>query len=151
MAKEGTAPLEPGETRPKLAPPDAHTVADTVEPMDETVYESEDGQFKVRQLVLTAKKYPPSKYPCIVLRCKPRQHTRIRQIDGDAVEIMPSNAEVEALIDAMNSAAVASGKGRLYQILQRVPGKSAAHKARWRRYNEARVGNHCKGGKNGAK
>jgi hypothetical protein len=56
------------------------------------------------------------------------------------VEIMPTFAEMEALVDGMNAAATASGKGQLYQILQRVPEKTAAHKAKWKRFNEARLG-----------
>ena len=137
--EEGTAPLKPARTGPQSAPPYAHDVADALEPMDEIVFESADGQFKVKRLVRKAKKYPPSKYPCIVVQCEPQQHTRIRQIDGGQVEIMPTYVETEALIDAMNSAAMASGKGQLYQILQRVPEKTAAHKAKWRKFNEARV------------
>jgi len=150
-AKEGTAPPEPAVNQPKPAPPYAHDVADAREPVDETLYESADGQFKVRQLVQTAERYPPSKYRCIVLECKPEQHTRIRHIDGGRLEIMPTFAEMEALIDAMNSAATASGKGKLYEVLQRVPEKTAAHKARWRRFNQARGRRNWKGKKHGGK
>jgi hypothetical protein len=150
-AKEGTAPPEPAVNQPKPAPPYAHDVADALEPVDETLYESADGQFRVKQLVRTAKKFPPGKYACIVLECEPQEHTRIRHIDGGLLEIMPTFAEMDALIDSMNSAAMASGKGPLYQILHRVPEKTAAHKARWRRFNEARVRRNRKGKKPGCK
>ena len=52
---------------------------------------------------------------------------------------MPTYAEMKALIDGMNSAGMASGKGKLYDVLQCVPEKTEAHKAKWRRFNEARV------------
>ena len=147
VASAGLVPAKEGAAPPKPAPPYAHAL----DPMDETIYESADGQFKVRQLVQTAERYPPSKYRCIVLECKPEQHTRIRHIDGGRLEIMPTFAEMEALIDAMNSAATASGKGKLYEVLQRVPEKTAAHKARWRRFNQARVRRNWKGKKHGGK
>ena len=55
------------------------------------------------------------------------------------MEVMPSYREMEMLVDSMNSAALASGKGKLYEVLQRIPEKSAEHKQRWKEFNEARL------------
>jgi hypothetical protein len=113
--------------------------ASAVIPIDKTCYESDDGQFRVDQLVNNAAKYPPSPYPCIVVRVRTQNHTRVRQLDEDQVEIMPTYKEMEALVDACNNAALASGKGKLYEVLQRVPEKTREHKQRWKQWNEARI------------
>ena len=113
--------------------------ASAVIPIDKTCYESDDGQFRVDQLVKNAAKYPPSPYPCIVLRVRTQDHTRVRQLDHGYVEIMPTFKEMEELVDACNNAALASGKGKLYEVLQRVPEKTAAHKQHWKQWNEARI------------
>lgn len=121
-------------------------VADAVTPIDKICYESEDQQIVISQLVKGAKKFPPSNYPCVVLAVKPVEHTRVRRIAGEYVEIMPSFREMEELVDAMNHAALASGKGKLYDILQRVPEKPHARKQHWKQRNEIRVQKQLKSG-----
>ena len=139
------ATLPPPSTGPDngvagSAPPPGNPAMVAIPPTDKVCYESEDQQFIVHHLVSKTAKFPPSRYPCVVLQCQPRPHTRVREIDGGYVEIMPSFKELEHLVDAMNDAAVATGKGKLYEVLQRIPEKTAAHKAKWLRFNEARVG-----------
>jgi hypothetical protein len=124
------------------ATPYRHNTADSAPPADKICYESEDRQFVVHQLVRKTAKYPPSNYPCVVLQCRPSPNTRVRKIEGDYIEIMPTFKELEEFVVAINEAAVNSGKGRLYEILQRVPEKTAAHKRKWRRFNETRLGIH---------
>ena len=136
---EMLTPATPG-TPPKEAAPYGHNTADAVPPTDKICYESEDKQIIVHQLVRTTAKFPPSGYPCVVLQCQPRPNTRVREIDGNYVEIMPTFKELEEFVIAINEAAIQSGKGRLYDILQRVPEKTEAHKRKWRRFNENRLG-----------
>ena len=140
---EGVAPVTPGKP-PTEAEPYRHSTADAVPVTDKICYESEDKQFVVHQLVIKTAKFPPSRYPCVVLQCQPRPNTRVRQIEGDYIEVMPTFRELEEFVMAINDAAVASGKGKLYDILQRVPEKTAAHKRKWRRFNEQRLGIHNK-------
>ena len=147
---DGVAPVTPGKP-PTEAVPYTHNSADSVPPADKVCYESEDKQFVVHQLVRTTAKFPPSNYPCVVLRCQPRPHTRVRKIEEDYVEIMPTFKELEEFVVAINDAAIQSGKGRLYDILQRVPEKTEAHKRKWRRFNDSRLGIHKKRWKRGKK
>lgn len=121
-------------------------MATAVPPTDKVCYESPDGQFVVEQLVRKAAKYPPSNYPCIVLKVKVKDHTRVRN-NGEYVEIMPAYKEMEELVDAMNEAALAAGKGKLYNIIQRIPEKSKEHKERWREFNERRINGRQQGRK----
>lgn len=51
---------------------------------------------------------------------------------------MLTHEELEQLISAFNAVAESEGKGKLYEILQRVPPKTEARKAKWRQFNEAR-------------
>jgi len=136
---EMAVPVTAG-TPPKDAAPYPHNTADAVPPTDKICYESQDKQIIVHQMVIKTAKFPPSRYPCIVLQCQPRPNTRVREIDGNYVEIMPTFKELEQFVDAINDAAVATGKGKLYEVLQRVPEKSEAHKRKWRRFNEERLG-----------
>ena len=144
------APVTP-QKPPNEAVPYRHSTADSVPLTDKICYESEDKQFIVHQLVRTAAKFPPSNYPCVVLRCQPHPHTRVRKIEGDYVEIMPTFKELEEFVVAINDAAIQSGKGKLYELLQRVPEKTVAHKKKWRRYNEQRLGIRGNGGRYGSK
>lgn len=139
---------EPNDkSTPTPTPPDTNTppakydqnIADAIVPIDKVCYESADGLVRIEQLVVGAAKFPPSPYPCIVLAAKPVKSARVRNIDGGYVEVMPTFREMEALVDAMNEAALASGKGKLYEVLQRVPEKSEARKRKWRAFNEARL------------
>ena len=116
-------------------------------PVDKICYESDDRQFRVEQKVQSTAKYPPSPYPCIVMQFFPQDHTRIRRLDGGGVEVMLTNYETDQLVDAMNGAASASGKGKLYDVLQRVPEKTHEHKQRWKKWNEERLGVRPKPGK----
>ena len=147
---EGVAPVAPGKP-PTEAMPYRHNSADAVPVTDKICYESEDKQFVVHQLVIKTAKFPPSRYPCVVLQCQPRPNTRVRQIEGGYIEIMPTFRELEEFVIAINDAAINSGKGRLYDILQRVPEKTEAHKRKWRRFNEQRLGIHKRRWKRGKK
>jgi hypothetical protein len=135
---ENQPPIAATTKLPTIATAPPNPMATAVPPTDKVCYESPDGQFLVEQLVKKAAKYPPSNYPCVVLKVKAKDHTRVRNI-GDYVEIMPTYKEVEELATALNEAALAAGKGKLYTILQKIPEKSKAHKARWRDFNERRI------------
>jgi hypothetical protein len=136
-----TAPPTLAAVKSVAAPPAVYNqnTANAVVPVDKVCHESADGQFQVKQLVKTAQRYPQSKYPCVVLSVKPVEHTRVRQLPGGYVELMPTHPEVDAVVDAMNEAAMAAGKGKLYEVLQRVPPKPGARKEAWKRRNEERV------------
>jgi hypothetical protein len=109
-------------------------------PTDKVCYESDDGQFRVEQKVQSTAKYPPSLYPVIVLQLFPEDHTRIRRLEGGGIEAMLTGLEIEQFVDAYDEAARASGKGKIFDILQRVPEKTKQHKQRWRKWNEERLG-----------
>jgi hypothetical protein len=125
---------------PQTAPPYSQNTADAIVLTDKVCYESEDGQFRIEQLVKKVAKYPPSPYPCVVMKFFPENHTRIRKTEDGGLEAMLSNFEIEQFISAFNSAAMASGKGRIFEVLQRVPEKTKQHKQKWKRFNEARLG-----------
>ncbi len=114
--------------------------ASAVIPTDKICYESHDGQFRIEQLVQKTAKYPPSLYPVIVLQLFPEDHTRIRRLEGGGIEAMLTGLEIEQFVDAYDEAARASGKGKIFDILQRVPEKTKQHKQRWRKWNEERLG-----------
>lgn len=150
-------PLTPAETQaivtsileknPKPPATYDQNPADAIIPTDKICYESEDGLVRIDQLVYTTEKFPPSRYPCIVLLLKQEAHTRVRQIGGGYIEFMPTFKEMEELVIAMNNVGKSSGKGQLYQILQTVPEKTKRHKQKWREFNEARLGIRPKPGK----
>jgi hypothetical protein len=133
---------EPTQQNPSTKPSSTtspNPIATAVAPIDKVCFESDDGQIIISQLVKTAHKFPPHNYPCVVLAAKPADHTRVRRVGGGYIEIMPSFLEMEELVDAMNNVALASGKGKLYDILQRVPEKPRERKERWKQRNEMRV------------
>lgn len=116
-------------------------------PIDKTCYASEDGQFRIEQLVQKTAKFPPSPYPVIVLQFFPQDHTRIRRLEGGGIEAMLTGLEIEQFVDAYDEAARASGKGKVFEVLQRVPEKTREHKKRWKKWNEERLGLRPKPGK----
>ena len=122
------------------ATPYHQDTADAVIPEDKTCYVSDDGQLRIEQLVQQTAKFPPSPYPCIVLQLFPKDHTRIRRLESGGLEAMLTGFEIEQFIDAYNNAASASGKGKVFAVLQRVPEKTKQHKRKWREYNETRLG-----------
>ena len=128
----------PSPTKPE--PTYDQNTASAVIPVDKICYESDDRQFRVEQKVQSTAKYPPSPYPCIVMQFFPEDHTRIRRLSGGGIEVMLTNNETDQFVDAMNGAASASGKGKLYDVLQRVPEKTKQHKAKWKEINEERLG-----------
>lgn len=136
VAATGTG--TPSPTKPE--PIYEQNIASAVIPIDKTCYASEDGQFRIEQLVQKTAKFPPSPYPCIVMQFFPEDHTRIRRLAGGGIEVMLTNYETDQFVDAMNGAASASGKGKLYDVLQRVPEKTKEHKRRWKKWNEERLG-----------
>jgi hypothetical protein len=146
-------PSPPGPTiQEKLAPSAfSPTGRRKTELMDKVCYVSPDEQFVVKQLVWKIAKFPPSSYPVVAVEAYPEVHTRFREIPGGGVELVLVYEEVEQLLKALNEAAIEAGKGQLYQILQHVPKKTAAHKQKWRRYNERRLGISRNGGKYGSK
>jgi hypothetical protein len=147
-AESNTAPAPPADAKaispaldqPKPTAAYQQNPADAVAPIDKTCFVSLDEQFRIEQLVKTAAKYPPSPYPCIVMQFFPEDHTRIRELEGGGVEAMLTNHEIEQFIIAFNNAALASGKGRMFDVLQHVPEKTKQHKAKWCEYNEIRLG-----------
>ena len=146
-------PSPPGPTiQEKLAPSAfSPTGRRKTELVDKVCYVSSDEQFVVKQLVWKIAKFPPSSYPVVAVEAYPEVHTRFREIPGGGVELVLVYEEVEQLLKALNEAAIEAGKGQLYQILQHVPKKTAAHKQKWRRYNERRLGISRNGGKYGSK
>ena len=68
------------------------------------------------------------------------RHERVRRLPDGGLELMLTYEECENLITYLNEAAKMAGKGELYQILQRVPPKTRAHKEKWKRRNEERLG-----------
>lgn len=136
VATTGTG--APPTTKPE--PTYDQNTASAVIPTDKTCYVSEDGQFRIEQLVQKTAKYPPSLYPCIVLQFFPAAHTRIRRLEGGGLEAMLTGYEIEQFVDAYDEAARASGKGKVFEILQRVPEKTKQHKQRWKKWNEERLG-----------
>jgi len=115
-------------------------VSSAVIPVDKTCYVSEDGQFRIEQLVHKSAKFPPSPYPVIVMQFFPMDHTRIRRLEGGGIEVMLTGFEIEQFVDAYDEAARASGKGKIFEILQRIPEKTREHKQKWRQWNEQRLG-----------
>ena len=147
-AESNTAPappvdakaISPAPDQPKPTPPYQQNPADAVAPTDKTCFVSLDEQFRIEQLVKKAAKFPPSPYPCVVMRFLPKDHTRIRELEGGGVEAMLTNHEVEQFVTAFNNAALASGKGQMFDILQHVPEKTKQRKEKWQRFHEARLG-----------
>ena len=132
---------ETGSTPPaKPEPTYDQNTASSVIPTDKTCYASEDGQFRIEQLVQKTAKFPPSPYPTIVMQFFPRDHTRIRRLEDGGIEAMLTGLEIEQFVDAYDEAARASGKGKIFDILQRVPEKTKEHKQRWKKWNEERLG-----------
>jgi hypothetical protein len=136
VAATGTG--TPPSTKPE--PSYDQNTASAVIPTDKTCYVSEDGQLRIEQMVEKSAKYPPSLYPVIVLQLFPEDHTRIRRLEGGGIEAMLTGLEIEQFVDAYDEAARASGKGKIFEILQRVPEKTKQHKDKWRKFNEERLG-----------
>ena len=123
------------------SPAYSQNTADSIKPIDKVCFVSDDGQIVIRQKVKTAQKHPPSDYPCIVIESRALvPHSRVRRLPDGGLELMLTYEECENLITYLNEAAKMAGKGELYQILQRVPPKTRAHKEKWKRRNEERLG-----------
>lgn len=108
-------------------------------PQDKIVWRSDDGLIVIRQLVRQAKRHPQSDYPCIVIQAFPVKHERVRRIANGGVELMPAHLEFDAMVDAINAVATSQGKGKLYDVLQRVAPKSKERKMAWKKINIARA------------
>ena len=125
--------------KPAPIPPQDSTNARVALPVDKICWQSDDGLVVIKQLVTQAQKFPPSPYPCVVMQGYPKEHERVRRIPGGGIEIMLTHEEMESFIDAFNDVAENQGKGKLYQILQRIPPKPAWRKNHWRRLNQERL------------
>lgn len=145
-ANHSTIQLQPTSTQavvgtpnpgggPSQVPVDATQAA----PIDKICWQSQDGLIVIKQLVRLAQKYPPSPYPCVVIQAFAREHERVRRIHGAGIELMLKHEETEEFLIAFNAAAESQGKGKLYQILQRVPLKPKWRKEHWRGFNQRRL------------
>jgi hypothetical protein len=105
---------------------------------DEICWQAEDGQVC---LLIKAwpRRWPQSTYPVLVAALRPKDHTRIQRLDDGSggVEALFTYYEIEQLVEATNQIAARTGKGKLYEILQRVPPKDPARKQKWDRINQA--------------
>ena len=104
-------------------------------PVDKICWRSGDGLVTVSQKVTDVGRFPPHRYPVIVLECVPKEGQRIRQLPtNDGLEIMLAHREIEQYLEAI---ALADGKVR-YEVSRRVPPKGPARKSYWDKINAAR-------------
>lgn len=103
---------------------------------DEICWRANDG---LVSLLIKAcpRRWPPSNYPVLVAVLRPKPHTRIQNLDdgSGSIEALFTYEEVEKLVEGVNRVAVETGKGKIFEILQRVPPKDPARKAWWDRFN----------------
>lgn len=99
---------------------------------DEVCWQSNDGQVTFL-IKARPNRWPRSSYPVLVAALRAKQHTRIQPLDdGSAgVEALLTHEEIEQLVDGINRIALQTGKGKLFEILQRVPPKDPARVAMW--------------------
>jgi hypothetical protein len=105
---------------------------------DEICWQAADNQVS---LIIKARprRRPQSDYPVLVMALRPREHTRIQELEDHpgGVEALLTFQEIEELIIAVNRIGKLTGKGELYRILQRIPPKDARRKRMWDRNNAA--------------
>lgn len=102
--------------------------------MDKICWRSDDGLVTVSQKVTNVGRFPPHRYPVIVLECVPKEGQRIRQLANGGLELLLTHQEVFEYITALS---LADDKVR-YEVSRRVPPKDPARKNYWDKINAAR-------------
>jgi hypothetical protein len=102
---------------------------------DRVNYVSPDGQVEVVTKVESAKRYPQHGYPVVCLKLRPREGTRIQQLDdcSGGVEVLFRHAEIAEHLRALNAA----DPKTKYEVPPTL-GKPAERKARWDAINRKR-------------
>ena len=88
-------------------------------------FTSPDGLVKVR-IKTDLRRWPPHKYPCVVLEVHPRRGTRVQALANGGVEVMFRHSEIRALLAAVNAAA-----GQELYVAKDIPDKPEARRLLW--------------------
>ncbi len=90
-------------------------------------YTSQDELVEIKT-TQTARRWPPHNYPCVVVRLKPQEGTRVLALQNGGIEWMPRWSELTGLILQMG-----------LQVTEAIPGdKPEARRLYWQHRNESR-------------
>ncbi len=90
-------------------------------------YTSQDELVEIKT-TQTARRWPPHNYPCVVVRLKPQQGTRVLALENGGIEWMPRWSELTRLILQMG-----------LQVSEAIPpDKPEARRLFWQRRNALR-------------
>ncbi len=104
---------------------------------DKICWEAKDGQVCI-VIKSWPRRWPQSSYPVMVVRLRAKQNTRIQGLeDGPGVEALLTFQELEQVVEVTNRIGIDTGKGKIFEILQRIPPKDPARKEKWKRINAA--------------
>jgi hypothetical protein len=67
---------------------------------DQTEFQSDDGLVKVRTTT-KPRRWPPHRFPVVLIELKPRRGTRVLQSHEGITEWMPRHSELRAVVEQM--------------------------------------------------